>query len=554
MDNLNNSLLARSDNANQIVVERTQSTYSNDLAKEPPIHTLSTDILEYIFSLNATDLGVFPSNRTAAAATTMASSQVCTRWRSTALNYPAIWGHIISYDRLSLSWIDELLRRSAPSLLDFGSRVGCIILTDRPHDSLVLELVLNNTSRLRVFSLQAPTACWEPVRTRFLQQPAPNLEFMMFCLPSNSGLVLNASNLFSNHAPCLRNLHLSRCAVGFPSSTLMPLTELYIHHTTALNASPTVMSWLCILGEMSSLRWLTIIDSISTDRRNEIGFPTIHLAKLEMLRVAGALHESVTLINQLIMPPHCGLKLNCKHARMGVEQRMLWTIIEGRLNSWETDTPGRYLIANHREHSIAFGNDPYIGIQWEVTAAEFMYYKRKLPPDPVLAIALNSENSEDVTPLFLSLFALFDHTFMTTTYLTLWVEYEPPNGAEVFFPLVDRFRFFLNLESLDLLGGSHSFLLSILQHVSPSSSESVLLPALRALHFLQGHFRRDSESVAHIASFLRWRKERGLPIHTVDILESRIDREFVLSELRDVTVHMSSWNDSDPDNDEDYIG
>jgi hypothetical protein len=68
--------------------------------------------------------------------------------------------------------------------------------------------------------------------------------------------------------------------------------------------------------------------------------------------------------------------------------------------------------------------------------------------DPVLTILLHSANSENVTQLFLSLFALFERTLVTTTYLTLWIDYEEDNGTEVFLPLVDSFRFFINLETL----------------------------------------------------------------------------------------------------------
>jgi hypothetical protein len=82
-----------------------------------------------------------------------------------------IWGHIISYDQHSLPWIDELLRRSEPSLLDFGSRIQFIILSDRYDSELgVSKLVLNHTPRLRVFSLEVKVSCWGLVRTRFLSE------------------------------------------------------------------------------------------------------------------------------------------------------------------------------------------------------------------------------------------------------------------------------------------------------------------------------------------------------------------------------------------------
>ena len=90
-----------------------------------------------------------------------------------------------------------------------------------------------------------------------------------------------------------------------------------------------------VLGEMSFLRCLTIIDAISDANDNGVDLPTIHLNKLEMLHVEDMFHKSVTLINQLITPPRCGLRVGCQLARIGVDQRMLWAILEMKLYLWE---------------------------------------------------------------------------------------------------------------------------------------------------------------------------------------------------------------------------
>jgi hypothetical protein len=326
-----------------------------------------------------------------------------------------------------------------------------------------------------------------------------------------------------------------------------------VREITALNAAPTVKSWLHLLGEMPSLRWLTIIDAISSASNNGTIFPTIHLAKLEMLGVNGTFHESVTLINQLITAPHCGLRVDCKHASLGPDQRILWAIIERKLKFWEKDIPNRRFTANHKQHSVAIGNLENINNIWEACSAEVVHYSQRFPPwprsDPVLTIILRFGNTENVTPLFLSLFALFDYTFATTTYLTLWIDDDVDNGTQIFLPLVSSFRSFVNLKSLDLLHDSHSYLFPLLQHVSPSNS--ILLPALHTVHFLQANFRRNSGSLARVAAFLRWRREEGFPIQKVRIYESRVDREFILLELGDVEVDLASWIDSDSDSDED---
>jgi hypothetical protein len=138
------------------------------------------DILAYIFLLNATPPDPESEDPpTVEHATTLASSQVCSRRRSIALDCHTIWGLIIDYPRHSLKWIETLLDRSNPSLLDFGSRINKGLLEELVDGGQgVLELVFDHIDRLRIFNLYVPASTWELVSSRFLQMPAPNLEFM----------------------------------------------------------------------------------------------------------------------------------------------------------------------------------------------------------------------------------------------------------------------------------------------------------------------------------------------------------------------------------------
>ncbi|KAF8799991.1 hypothetical protein BYT27DRAFT_7200731 [Phlegmacium glaucopus] len=464
------------------------------------------------------------------AATTLASSQVCTIWRSAALGYPTLWSRIIDYKYDSLHWIGELLRRSDPSLLDFGSRVKWVGVT---KDRLgVLELVLNHSSRLRTFNLQTPTANWELVRSRFLQRPAPNLEFIHFSLCYKEGVFTGP--LFDNHAPNLRHFLLCRCAVDFTSPVLTLLTELDVCQITVLDAAPTVTAWLDLLGKMPFLRRITIIDAIS-DTVAQTELPTIHLVHLEKLFVGGGFHETVTLINQLTTPPRCRLRLRCNHARFGPEQMMLWAIIDKKLDFWEDNTTHHRFTANIDQNSFNMGNLVDIDSSWQVSEAEELENKRVLPLDPILTVSLRSRNSNDATSLFISLFALFERTFSTTIYLTLRMDYRGVNGEEVFRPLVEHFHSFVKLETLSLTNDSYKFLFPLLEHMS--SPSSVLLPVLDTVYFIAVTFRRISH-LSPVADFLMWRREEGFPIRKVDIDDSRVDRDLVRWELGEVEVEI----------------
>lgn len=79
------------------------------------------DILCEIMLHNATDLAMKLPLR---ASTTRACSQVCRFWRRSALGCKELWACIISYESDELTWMEELLKRSALSPLDIAGDSG----------------------------------------------------------------------------------------------------------------------------------------------------------------------------------------------------------------------------------------------------------------------------------------------------------------------------------------------------------------------------------------------------------------------------------------------
>jgi hypothetical protein len=511
---------------------------TSDSTNEAAIHRLVDDILAYIFLLNAT----LPDPDYREHATTVASSQVCMRWRSIALHCHKIWGPIIDYSLHSLKWIETLVDRSHPSPLDFGSRTNSVYLMDGGQS--VLELVFNHIDRLRMFNLEvlAPSCQWEFVCSRFLQLPAPNLEFVKIFIISNTRQLTHP--LFDHHAPNLQNLQLCRCTVDFTSPILTHLTELYVHDISYASAAPTVLDWLNILGGMPSLRWVALICAISsaTSPTTNVIYPIIHLAALDMLSVDGAFHESVTLLEHLIAPPRCGLRLRCDRAHVGFDQQQLWAIIEKKLDSWTKNATNRYLEAWSTQNAVAIGNlDRGNEIQWG-TEAEVVRNKQHIHLlDPVMIITLYLSNPQDNAPLFLSLFALFERTFFDTKYLKLSIYNEPDDGLEVFLPLFDSFRGFVNLEEMYLRLVHDSLLKFLFPLLQRSLPNSVLLPALQSLRFrfCDVAFRRTNQ-LLRVADFLRWRGEQGFPVQKINIVQSQINRQLerILTHIRDTVVEI----------------
>ena len=484
-------------------------------ANEPAIHRLVDDILAYIFLLNAT----IPEH-----ATTMASSQVCTRWRSIAVNCHTIWGRIIDYPQHSLKWIETLLDRSNPSSLDFGSRLYKVYFANGGQS--VLDLVFNHIDRLRIFNLQIPASSWELVRSRFLQLPAPNLEFVHVVIDGDiaaAGHLAHPSGLFENHAPNLQSLGLTFCSIDFTSPVLTPLTELYVYNDVKIG-SPTVLEWLNILGEMPSLRWVTLIRAISSSPASDISScPVVHLRALDMLSVDGPLHESVILVDHLIVPPRCGLRFCGYDAHIaGLDQRRLWAIIEKKMDLWARNAPNRHLEASNifygwdDSYHVTIGNlklpfpcgGPRTPWSTEAVEVEKGLCTSGSGVDPVLSITLQIADIQMPVPLFLSLFALFEWTFFDTTYLQLRIGC----GPELFLALFDSFRRFVNLETLSL--GYYiatDFPFPLLQQTN-----SVIFPALKSIELFRGDFQNGPESLLPVANFLQWRKKQGFPVPKIE--------------------------------------
>ena len=166
-----------------------------------------------------------------------------------------------------------------------------------------------------------------------------------------------------------------------------------------------------------------------------------------------------------------------------------------------------------------------------------------------MTIRLHLSNSQEVVPLFLSLFALFERTFFDTTYLHLRIYFDDDDGPEVFLPLVEIFRGFVNLEKLYIV---HESLVKLLfPHLQQASS--VLLPALKSLHFHDVTFERGSNSILPVADFLQWRKEQGFPVQKIAIEGCGMNRKYILKHIQDTAVEMDGSNYySGSDMEEDY--
>lgn len=221
------------------------------------------------------------------------ASQVCRYWRFVALQLPTLWAKIIYVDFNSVSWMQELLRRSRDIPLEIRSNAR---LDQSPafdsagYGTQKWELVFREMQRIRIFHLciQEGKAKALDHLVEALEKPAPLIKSLW--VKTDSPQILGAElwrwpgQLFAGVAPRLRGVSLQ--GMGIPKNLLalnstMKLRSLCIS-AAAGQPSLSPSEWLDVLEDQSQLSDVFIQD--------ENDFTEDHVGQ-------GAEHRQVVLPN-----------------------------------------------------------------------------------------------------------------------------------------------------------------------------------------------------------------------------------------------------------------
>jgi len=537
---------------------------------QPPIDQLPDELLGAIFVLNTVKEVEDGHLLHDPHATTLSSLLVCKRWHGVVMNYPELWVRIIDYDKHPPRWIEELLRRSKASLIEVGEdSVFKHVQLRFPRGKIVLHHIFKDTSRIKTLSLQIRLAPWEYICQNFLQYPASNIEYLNLITACPFPDYLFPGSLFADKAPHLRRLHLQRCLIDFSSHVLSNLTDLSVLDIVAppgitvnrtpdhpLKVAPTVRGWLRVLENIPSLLYLTLSGAITEAHDGEEPLPNVKLSHLLFLTVGAGFQDGVSLLEQLSIPPSCGIRLKFNRSSSGLDGRKLLAFLSNQLSHWPRDSPDRYLQAKIlSDYRIHFGNSRRVGHVWDMTEEDVIEEHAQSSADPVLWLVISLASTHDTLTIFNQLLALYDSTYPTTTTLDLWLdeEFATINANAVTFPTPSSLHSFTAVKTLNLLGRSPLYLLPLFQYSFQPNQP--LFPALRSLRLTRTNFEDDQRAAYFtVIAFLLWRAEVNMRLVELQIIESKMnkDTEESLSRLGNVKITLGSLKlpiDYAPDDD-----
>lgn len=475
-----------------------------------PISILSNDILTEVFSLNlAKKIDRDVTSRHQAMRTIRHTSQVCYRWRTVAIGYPALWCNIEICSRPE--WIKELWRRSKNSL---------VTLTIKTSSNRRFRIDDMHIPRLRGLHASTPsniTGLWDKLllHPNVLTTQMEILEFVNQDSGGNRNLSLTIPTTldFRGQQPSLKTLKLTGCNTDLRSVLFSNLSVLCLHN---IKGSLNVQAWLKILSGMPRLVKLTLHNTCST-----IGLiqpqQTAHLPHLKSFRIRDKAEFVNALFMHLTLPLSCAflIRLFHSHPSDGIHCNMDAIIAK---------------FSQCVAHNIAKGHSHFFGIN-ERNAGCLVRYRGD-HTEKLDRCDLEFGSLYCGQQLLLLLTAMADALpFVTKLTIGLYVP-----RPEVIFHL----RKFTGVTSLHLLKIHR--LSNLLDSIS--SDNAALFPSLRTLTLCS--FNLDEGVCNQILSLVQWRRSHHpITIESIHILEYEGDDDaFEIPHYKSFSVEeMRSLNE-----------
>ncbi|KDR83216.1 hypothetical protein GALMADRAFT_874726 [Galerina marginata CBS 339.88] len=270
------------------------------------ISRLHEDLLWLIFMKN-TELPFYNPPLEDRLMTAIKTSQVCLRWRNLTLRSSSLWGRLIDLNLLNQkcdALRNTILRRSGNSFLWIQGRLSA------QNSGFFFSILEHHWTRVQRLNINDNCVEGQHPRTwKALYSPAPNLESILLTsssVPQDSE-VLAPLLLFANDAPILRQYRVPDIKPNPKAPWLSNIGSMTFSIPfnvpeifEALEVMP-LLEFLSIRIRSYRLRNTNQENKIYTD------LPSIHLPKLNKLRLRGDVLTTLPFLERITPAPGCSL-------------------------------------------------------------------------------------------------------------------------------------------------------------------------------------------------------------------------------------------------------
>ena len=505
-------------------------------------------------------------------------SQVCASWRALALGTTELWTSIqIRPQSRSQPWVSELMKRSGqrPLTIEVKPFVPDSVQGPLPFRGPPVNFFMKvHASRIQEMTLREyPQGL---LRQLFEERTAPLLHtlridgvYVEIDFGYTPNFILGDSNFLTDR---LRRLSVTRCRVNWNARLFHRLTHLRIRNLPdGIGTKPVLEEFFAVVKRMPTLEYLELGDFLESSANYHsdtpiTAFPKISLPSLKTLRLWTTMDETAGILSSIALPAIFKIQTHSYQLLdFGDGLECFDAVINALYEHYQTMTGSPSMQVSQSQSGFTPRSVRLRSVHYPSSRIVLQAFDRVLPLDDV-STKLSRQNHEprlDLTFDFddrkwvmqddlLELFhGLPCHNLVVLQLLGTFEFDRPDEWTEVFDALPA-------LQSLAVSGSSSSGpFFELLVHGLPSTTISdrskFPLPSLSSITVYRGNPDRSSKWFIRPFKALKKRKEFGVPIHHLLLLDcNRVDAASFRDVVKDVRVaHTPDWSESDSESESD---
>jgi len=248
------------------------------------------------------------------------------------------------------------------------------------------------------------------------------------------------------------------------------------------------------------------------------------LPELSMLSLVGRFDDCVSLIDHIVAPPVCSLRLECTSVPVGRElDQALDRVGEQWTSQWSLRNviARRLCVVTILRSTLIVGNPNCFGTSdhWGTCEAASIRSKCHIDGTSMLSFYFIWESSEDASSCSRRLISSLRPIFSVAESLILWVDGDMFSFHENSLAIEEILPSFYNLRVLHVTEVSADFILVLLDNPGlQEGSSDIPLPSLKTIYFMDPRFGEKDECFDTLLSVVQQRRRIHFPIENINIV------------------------------------